>query len=75
MFRAIIFVITPPSVSIPSDSGVTSNNKTSVLSPASTAPWIAAPTAKLHVNGGATVEGASTFKAQATFEKNATVNG
>ena len=32
-------------VSIPSESGVTSSNKTSFTSPVNTAPWIAAPTA------------------------------
>ena len=38
-------VITPPSVSMPSESGVTSSSSTSLTSPASTPPWIAAPTA------------------------------
>ena len=37
-------VITPPIVSMPRVSGVTSSRRTSVTSPASTAPWIAAPT-------------------------------
>ena len=36
---------TPPLVSIPSDSGVTSSSRTSLTSPFSTPPWIAAPTA------------------------------
>ena len=42
MFRPISFVKTPPSVSIPSDSGVTSNSRTSVTSPARTPPCTAA---------------------------------
>ena len=45
VFFWIILVITPPSVSMPSDSGVTSSSSTSLRSPASTWPWIAAPTA------------------------------
>ncbi len=45
VFASISFVITPPSVSMPSDSGVTSSRSTSVTSPESTPPWIAAPTA------------------------------
>ena len=44
MFLSIKGVITPPIVSIPSVKGVTSKSNTSVTSPASTAPWIAAPT-------------------------------
>jgi hypothetical protein len=43
--RSISFVMTPPSVSIPSESGVTSSSSTSFTSPARTPPWIAAPTA------------------------------
>ena len=38
-------VMTPPLVSRPSDSGVTSSSKTPLTSPARTAPWMAAPTA------------------------------
>ena len=38
-------VITPPRVSIPSESGVTSRRSTSFTSPASTPPWMAAPIA------------------------------
>src|SRR5881397_2143153 len=38
-------VVTPPRVSIPRDSGVTSSRRTSFTSPASTPPWIAAPIA------------------------------
>jgi hypothetical protein len=38
-------VITPPRVSIPNDSGVTSSNRTSFTSPVRTPPCIAAPTA------------------------------
>ena len=45
VLRSISVVITPPSVSMPSDSGVTSRSRTSFTSPASTPPWIAAPTA------------------------------
>ena len=45
VFFLINLVITPPSVSIPNDSGVTSNNNTSVVSPPITAPCIAAPAA------------------------------
>ena len=40
---SISLVNTPPRVSIPSESGVTSNNNTSVTSPANTPPCIAAP--------------------------------
>ena len=45
VFLSIILVINPPIVSTPKDNGVTSNSKTSLISPASTAPLIAAPTA------------------------------
>src|SRR5262245_43546307 len=45
VFRSITLVITPPSVSIPSDSGVTSSSRTSLTSPFSTAAWTAAPSA------------------------------
>ena len=37
-------VITPPIVSIPNVKGVTSKSRTSVTSPANTAPCMAAPT-------------------------------
>ena len=37
--------MTPPSVSMPSDSGVTSRSRTSLTSPARTPAWIAAPIA------------------------------
>ena len=43
VLRAISVVITPPSVSMPSDSGVTSSSSRSFTSPASTPAWIAAP--------------------------------
>ena len=43
VFRSMSLVMTPPSVSIPSDSGVTSRSRTSLTSPASTPAWIAAP--------------------------------
>ena len=45
VFFLMSLVITPPSVSMPSDSGVTSSSSTSLTSPFSTPPWIAAPTA------------------------------
>ena len=45
VLRSISLVITPPSVSMPSDSGVTSSSSTSFTSPASTPPWTAAPIA------------------------------
>ena len=45
VLRGINTVITPPCVSTPSDSGVTSNKRTSFTSPLSTPAWIAAPTA------------------------------
>ena len=45
VFDSINLVITPPIVSIPNDKGVTSNNNTSLTSPVSTPPCIAAPTA------------------------------
>ena len=45
VLRSISFVNTPPFVSMPSDSGVTSSRRTSLTSPFSTPPWIAAPTA------------------------------
>lgn len=40
VFRLMSFVKTPPSVSIPSDNGVTSSNNTSVTSPANTPPYV-----------------------------------
>ena len=45
VLRLISRVNMPPSVSIPSDRGVTSNNNTSLTSPLRTPPWIAAPMA------------------------------
>ena len=45
VLRSISFVITPPFVSIPSESGVTSSRRMSLTSPLSTPAWIAAPTA------------------------------
>ena len=45
VLRSISLVITPPRVSMPSDSGVTSSRSTSLTSPFSTPAWIAAPTA------------------------------
>ena len=43
--RLIRRVNTPPSVSMPSDSGVTSRSRMSFTSPRSTPPWMAAPIA------------------------------
>ncbi len=45
VFFSMILVNTPPRVSMPSDSGVTSSSSTSLTSPPSTPPWIAAPSA------------------------------
>ena len=45
VLRSISFVITPPLVSMPRVSGVTSSSSTSLTSPASTPAWIAAPMA------------------------------
>ena len=45
VFFWISLVMTPPRVSMPSDSGVTSSSSTSLTSPCSTPPWMAAPTA------------------------------
>ena len=45
VLRSISFVITPPLVSMPRVSGVTSSSSTSLTSPASTPAWIAAPIA------------------------------
>ena len=43
--RSISFSKTPPCVSMPRESGVTSSSTTSLISPLSTPPWIAAPIA------------------------------
>ena len=45
VLRSMSFVMTPPLVSMPSVSGVTSSSSTSLTSPASTPAWIAAPIA------------------------------
>ena len=45
MLRSISLVITPPLVSMPRVSGVTSSSSTSLTSPPSTPAWIAAPIA------------------------------
>jgi hypothetical protein len=45
VLRSISRVNTPPSVSMPSESGVTSRSSTSLTSPWSTPAWIAAPIA------------------------------
>ena len=45
VLRSMILVITPPRVSTPSESGVTSSRSTSWTSPLSTPAWMAAPSA------------------------------
>ena len=45
VFASINLVKTEPIVSIPNESGVTSNKRTSFTSPVKTPPWIAAPIA------------------------------
>jgi hypothetical protein len=45
VLRPISRVKTPPSVSMPSDRGVTSSSRRSLTSPRRTPPWIAAPQA------------------------------
>jgi len=45
VFRGIRTVVTPPRVSTPSESGVTSRSTTSLTSPARIPPWMAAPMA------------------------------
>ena len=45
VLRSMSRVMTPPRVSMPSESGVTSSSRTSLTSPASTPAWIAAPIA------------------------------
>ena len=45
VLRSMSLVNTPPLVSMPRHSGVTSRSSTSLTSPASTPPWMAAPTA------------------------------
>ena len=45
VFLSISFVNTPPNVSIPSESGVTSRSRMSLTSPPRIPPWIAAPIA------------------------------
>src|SRR4030088_1454878 len=45
VLRSINLVLTPPRVSSPSDSGVTSSRTTSSTSPLSTPAWMAAPSA------------------------------
>ena len=45
VLRGMSGVMTPPSVSMPSVSGVTSSRRTSLTSPLSTPAWMAAPTA------------------------------
>ncbi len=43
--RSISLVNSPPRVSMPSESGVTSSSTRSLISPSTIPPWIAAPTA------------------------------
>src|SRR6476620_6297584 len=45
VLRSMMRVNTPPSVSMPSESGVTSSSSTSLTSPANTPAWMAAPMA------------------------------
>ena len=45
VLRSITWVITPPMVSTPSESGVTSSRSTSFTSPVNTPAWMAAPMA------------------------------
>ena len=45
VLRSISLELTPPIVSMPRLSGVTSSSSTSLTSPANTPPWIAAPIA------------------------------
>ncbi len=45
VLRSMSLVITPPLVSMPRVSGVTSSSRTSLTSPARTPAWMAAPTA------------------------------
>mmetsp|Transcript_8833 Transcript_8833/g.11080 ORF Transcript_8833/g.11080 Transcript_8833/m.11080 type:complete len:105 (+) Transcript_8833:664-978(+) len=45
VLRGMSFVMTPPRVSIPSESGVTSRSRMSFTSPFNTPPWMAAPIA------------------------------
>ncbi len=45
VFLSMIFVLMPPSVSIPSDRGVTSSSTMSLISLLRTPPWMAAPMA------------------------------
>ena len=45
VLRSMSFVKTPPCVSMPSESGVTSRSRTSLTSPFRTPAWMAAPTA------------------------------
>ena len=65
MFFSISGVATPPRVSIPSVSGVTSSKSTSVTSPARTAAWMDAPMAT--ASSGFTSRRASFLKKSATF--------
>lgn len=45
VFLGVTFVVIPPNVSTPSESGVTSKRRISLTSPPSTPAWTAAPTA------------------------------
>ena len=45
VLRSMIFVMSPPIVSTPRDSGVTSRSRTSFISPLIMAAWMAAPMA------------------------------
>mmetsp|Transcript_39551 Transcript_39551/g.117639 ORF Transcript_39551/g.117639 Transcript_39551/m.117639 type:complete len:263 (+) Transcript_39551:601-1389(+) len=65
VLRLIMRVKTPPSVSMPSDSGVTSSSRMSLTSPRSTPPWMAAPIAT--TSSGLTPRLASRWKISRTI--------
>ncbi len=65
VFFSMSLVNTPPRVSIPSESGVTSRSRTSFTSPRSTPPWMAAPTAT--TSSGFTPLWGSLLKSSFTF--------
>ena len=65
VLRGISTVATPPSVSIASDSGVTSSSRMSLTSPERTPPWTAAPSAT--TSSGFTLRFGSRLKNSLTF--------
>ena len=66
VLASISLVITPPRVSIPIDSGVTSSNTTPLISSVNTAPCTAAPTATTS-SGFTPLEGALPKKSSTNF--------